>query len=77
MREFLKCLRKERKLTQVEISKRMGISQQYYNMIETGERNERMSLETAMNIAKVLDLEPLDFIKREWEWEQSQAKEGE
>ena len=77
MREFLKCLRKERKLTQVEISKRMGISQQYYNMIETGERNERMSLETAMNIAKVLDLEPFDFIKRELEWEQSQAKEGE
>ena len=77
MRDFLKRLRKERELTQVEISKRMGITQQYYNMIETGERSERMNLDVAVNIAKALDMEPLDFISLEWEWEQSQAKEGE
>ena len=77
MRSFLKDLRKERKLTQVEISKRMGITQQYYNMIETGERNERMNLDVAVNIAKALDMEPFDFITLELEWEQERLKEGE
>lgn len=77
MREFLRDLRKERKLSQDEIAKRMGLTQSFYSMIETGERVERMSLETAMKLANELGIDSGDFIEREMEWELENLKEGE
>src|SRR5699024_12696614 len=38
MREWLKTSRTEKRLTQEEIAKRLGISESYYCMIEQGER---------------------------------------
>ena len=77
MREFLRDLRKERKLSQDDIAKRMGLTQSFYSMIETGERVERMNLEMAMKLANVLGIDSADFIKREMEWERDNLKEGE
>lgn len=77
MREFLRDLRKERKLSQDDIAKRMGLTQSFYSMIETGERVERMNLEMAIKLANVLGIDSADFIKREMEWERDNLKEGE
>lgn len=77
MREFLRDLRKERKLSQDDIAKRMGLTQSFYSMIETGERVERMNLEMAIKLANVLEIDSADFIKREMEWERENLKEGE
>ena len=77
MREFLRDLRKERKLSQDDIAKRMGLTQSFYSMIETGERIERMNLEMAIKLANVLGIDSADFIKREMEWERENLKEGE
>lgn len=77
MREFLRDLRKERKLSQDDIAKRMGLTQSFYSMIETGERVERMNLEMAIKLANVLGIDSADFIKREMEWERENLKEGE
>lgn len=77
MREFLRDLRKERKLSQNDIAKRMGLTQSFYSMIETGERVERMNLEMAIKLANVLEIDSGDFIEREMEWELENLKEGE
>lgn len=77
MREFLRDFRKERKLSQDDIAKRMGLTQSFYSMIETGERVERMNLEMAINLANVLGIDSGDFIEREMEWERENLKEGE
>lgn len=77
MREFLRDLRKERKLSQDDIAKRMGLTQSFYSMIETGERVERMNLEMTIKLANVLGIDSADFIKREMEWERDNLKEGE
>lgn len=77
MREFLRDLRKERKLSQDEIAKRVGLTQSFYSMIETGERVERMAIEMAIKFANVLGIDSGDFIKREMEWERENLKEGE
>ena len=76
MREFLRDLRKERKLSQDEISKRMGLTQSFYSMIETGERVERMNLDMAVKLANTLGIDSGEFIKHELEWERENLKEG-
>lgn len=77
MREFLRDLRKERGLSQDEISKRIGLTQSFYSMIETGERVERMNLDMAVKLAKVLGLKLGKFIGYEIAWERKHLKEGE
>lgn len=77
MREYLRDLRKERGLSQDEISKRMGLTQSFYSMIETGERVERMNLDMAIKLANTLGIDSGEFIKHELEWERENLKEGE
>lgn len=77
MREYLRDLRKERGLSQDEISKRMGLTQSFYSMIETGERVERMNLDMAIKLANALGIDSGEFIKHELEWERENLKEGE
>lgn len=58
----LKQLRKEKKLTQVQLAKKVGISSNYYARIERDEENP--SLEIFKDIAKALKVkssEILDF----------------
>lgn len=77
MREFLRDLRKESKLSQDDIAKRMGLTQSFYSMIETGERVERMNLDMAIKLANTLGIDSGEFIKHELEWEWENLKEGE
>lgn len=77
MRDFLRDLRKERKLSQDDIAKRMGLTQSFYSMIETGERVELMTIEMAIKLANVLGIDSADLIIRELKWERENLKEGE
>lgn len=77
MREYLRELRKERKLSQDDIAKRMGLTQSFYSMIETGERVELMTIEMAIKLANVLGIDSADLIIRELKWERENLKEGE
>lgn len=49
----LKKAREEKKITQREISSKIGISQQAYSLIENG--NNQPSLSVAFKIADILD----------------------
>lgn len=61
MREWLKNLRKEKNLTQFCVAKALQITPSYYNMIESGERQSKMTIETAQKLANFFNV-PLDFI---------------
>ena len=53
MREYLKKLRTDKGLTMQEAAKAFGISKQYYEMIESGERQKKMDITLLMNIANL------------------------
>lgn len=61
MREWLVERRKKEKLTQLEISKLVGISLSHYCLIENDKRNP--SIFVAQKIAQVLKINWLNFIK--------------
>ena len=61
MREWLRKIRKQKKLTQNEVAKRAGISGNYYSCIETGARGNPLPVDTAKKIAESLDFDSLHF----------------
>ena len=63
MRSWLKALREQAGLTQEEVAIRVGMSQQSYQMIESGERGKCLKGETAKRIAAVLGFEWTRFFE--------------
>ena len=61
MREWLKEIRTKKGMTQDEVATECGISRQYYNFIESGERN--CPVDTAKKIAAVLGFEWIKFFE--------------
>ena len=61
MRKWLKDIRNEKGLSQQNVAEQLGIRQQYYCMIENGERQKDMSVAMAEKLAGVLDV-PLTVI---------------
>lgn len=55
----LRNLRKNRKMNQAEISEKVGISEKFYNDIETGRKWG--SFETIIDIANALGVEPYEL----------------
>ncbi len=53
MRKWLKDMRKEGKLSQNTIAKKLGIGQQYYSAIENGERMRDMPISMTRKLAEV------------------------
>lgn len=65
MRIYLKELRNKFQLTQEETANRLGISQNYYSMIEKGERQQNMRIDFLKNLAKVFNVSIDWVIKQE------------
>ena len=65
MREWLKHLRNNKNMTQREVSKRLGISQQYYNFIENGVRKKSLDLDLIQKIATVFNVSVKYIIEQE------------
>ena len=61
MREYLKKCRENKGLTQLETAKKLDISESYYSLIESGERQPKMTIETAQKIAKIFEV-PIEYI---------------
>lgn len=60
--EFIKSRRNELDMSQQDIATQLGISQNYYSLIERGERT--VDLFMAMNICSVLGLNLNGFINQ-------------
>lgn len=65
MRDYLKTIRNEKKMTQQVVADKLNISYSYYSMIESGERKQEMSLSMLCKLAEVLDVPLSDLIAAE------------
>ena len=65
MRNWLKTIRCENNYTQRFIAEKLGITQQYYNLIECGERQKELSLALANNLANVFGVSVEWIIEQE------------
>lgn len=63
MREWLKNLREEKEFTQQFVADKLGISKQYYQMIEAHERQKKMDITLATKISVLFDV-PLATITK-------------
>lgn len=61
MREWLRNLRTEKKLTMKDMATKLGISESYYCAIENGERQKKMDMVLAAGISSVLGI-PVSMI---------------
>ncbi len=61
MREYLKALRENQGLTQRVVAETLGVTRQYYNLIESGERQSKMSIETAQKLAAIFNV-PIEYV---------------
>lgn len=64
MRTYLKKLREAKEMTQEQLANQLGVSANYYCMIENGDRQKNMDLRLASKIAETLHV-PIDFIVAE------------
>lgn len=61
MREYLIKLRKGKSLTQQQMADKIGITKQYYSLIEKGKRQKKMDIVLVSAIASVFDM-PIEQI---------------
>ena len=56
MRNYLKMLRLERGETMEDVAKALGITRQYYEMIEKGKRKKSLDIQTINRLAQHFDV---------------------
>ena len=56
MREWLKNLRVEKRLTMKEMAGKLGISESYYCSIENGDRQKKMDIVVAAALSAILEV---------------------
>lgn len=64
-REYLITLRNKKGLTQLDISKSMGISESYYNLIEQGQRQKHMNITILYRLSKALEVPVKTLVNKE------------
>lgn len=63
MRTWLRDIRAKKGFSQEDMSRKLGVSRTYYSRIESGYRQQRMSIEMAKKLADALET-PIDTILR-------------
>lgn len=76
VREYLIEAREKAGLTQQDVANRIGISRQYYQMVETGERQKRMDLPLAGVLSVVLNIPIAEIVQRESATQEPEKQEG-
>lgn len=61
MREYLKELRQKHRMTQQDVAKKLGISTQYYQLLESGKRQKKLDLTVAAKLSTIFGV-TVDFI---------------
>lgn len=65
MREWLRSARNHAGMTMLEMSKKLGISESYYSMIESGTRQKKMDIELIVKISDLVKIPITAIIKNE------------
>lgn len=72
-REYLIEMRTRKGLTQRDISKLLGISESYYNLIENGIRQKNMNVTTLYGLSKALQVSITMLVDEEMNFMDSEA----
>ena len=65
VRDYLKKMREEKGLSMQDVADKIGISRQYYQMIENGERQRKMDITLVKSIALIFDVTLETIIENE------------
>lgn len=65
LRDYLVELRNRKGLSQQDVADKLGITRQYYQMIEAGERQKHLDLSLAGGLAILLDVTIMDIERYE------------
>ncbi len=65
MRKWLKDLREEKQKSQQIVAEALGTTQQYYSLIENGERKKQLELSMAVKLAEIFNVSVDWIIKQE------------
>lgn len=63
MRSWLKDLRQRAGLTQLEVAKKLDISESYYSLIESGTRKKDIGINLIMKMSRIFDIPVEEIIK--------------
>lgn len=72
MREYLKKLREEHGYTMQVVADKIGISKQYYQRIEVGDRQKNMDITLAVKLSEIFGISIQSII--EYERQLSEAR---
>lgn len=67
MRKYLIKLREKQNESQQDVANAIGISRQYYSMIESGERQKRMDIVLISSLARHFGVSEAEIVKFEQE----------
>ena len=67
-RQYLVELRTQRNETQQDVASSIGITRQYYSLIEGGNRQQNMDIMLVSLLANHFNVPVADLIKKEQEW---------
>lgn len=65
MREYLKLLRESRNMTMQYVADKIGISRQYYQQIEAGERQKKMDITLLTKLSDLFCISLVDIAEKE------------
>lgn len=65
MRTWLKDIRTKKKISQGDMAEQLGVSRPYYSRIENGCRQQKMSIEMAYKLSKILGISIESILKLE------------
>ena len=68
MRKYLTEHRKQKGLTQQYVANALGVSRQYYQQIEAGQRQQKLELFLASKLASVFQLSLHELLEQEADW---------
>lgn len=75
MRKYLVDLREKNGLSQQDVANRLGISRQYYQMIENGERQKNLALPLASGLSVLYGISIMEIERYEKEISQNHSSD--
>lgn len=65
MRDWLKQKRLDYKLTQQDVAKKLGITTQYYQLIESNQRQNKLDFSLVIKLSDIFDMDMSEIARLE------------
>lgn len=71
MREYLRELRIKKELTQLDMAKKLDLSESYYSLIENGKRQRKMEFPLLCKLSNVLAISIEVLVQKESDYQKN------